>query len=119
MTEHMTKTDPGLLTPDEHRAVAMAAELWGLLCKVTTHGLAREGDLRELIAHIHAIQRTVLKQAAARAYPDLYRLLGGDPPPLPDGPWSDAETVTEQQPPRPPTRPVLLPDPIAHPGDRS
>lgn len=24
--------------------------------------------------------RAVLKQAAARAYPDLYRLLGGDPP---------------------------------------
>lgn len=98
MTEHMTATDPGLLTPDEHRAVAMAGELWGLLCQITTDGLARSGDLQELIAHIHAIQRTVLKQAAARAYPELYRLLGGDPPPLPRAEeWPHSETVTEHR----------------------
>lgn len=75
----MTSNEPDLLTPDEHRAVAMAAELWGQLRVITADGPAREGDLSELVFHIHAIQRAVLKQAAARAYPDLYRLLGGDP----------------------------------------
>lgn len=69
-----------LLTPAEHDAIAQTAELWKILCSITSDGPAREGDLRELIFHIHGIQRAVLKQAAARAYPDLYRLLGGDPP---------------------------------------
>lgn len=68
-----------LLTPAEHDAIAMAGQLWNQLCAITENGPAREGDLRELCFHIHGIQRAVLKQAAARAYPDLYRLLGGDP----------------------------------------
>lgn len=68
-----------LLTPAEHAAVAKAGELWNDLCAIVADGPARAGDLSELIFHIHAIQRAVLKQAAARAYPDLYRLLGGDP----------------------------------------
>lgn len=86
-----------LLTPAEHDAVAMAGELWNLLTGIVGDGPAREGDLRELIAPIHEIQRAVLKQAAARAYPDLYRLLGGGPV----GP-----------PPPPPERPAPLPDPV-------
>jgi hypothetical protein len=73
-----------LLTPAEHDAIAQTAELWKTLCAITSDGPARDGDLRELIFHIHGIQRAVLKQAAARAYPDLYRLLGGDPPPAPE-----------------------------------
>lgn len=81
MSEHMTATDPGLLSPLEHDAIAITAELWAMLCAITSDGAARDGDLRELIFHIHGIQRAVLKQAAARAYPELYRLLGGDPPP--------------------------------------
>jgi hypothetical protein len=81
MTEQMTPTDPGLLTAAEHDAVHLAGELWNLLCAITTDGAARAGDLDELRFHIHGIQRAVLKQAAARAYPELYRLLGGDPPP--------------------------------------
>lgn len=72
-----------LLTAAEHAAVAQAADLWGALQGIVADGPARAGDLQELIFHIHAIQRTVLKQAAARAYPELYRLLGGDPPPGP------------------------------------
>lgn len=111
-----------LLTPAEHDAIAMTAELWNLLCAITTDGAARDGDLRELIFHIHGIQRAVLKQAAARAYPDLYRLLGGDPPPSPDlRATFVAETVTcsecvaGEQPkprPRPPHRPPPLPNPV-------
>lgn len=68
-----------LLTAAEHDAVAMAGELWNLLTCIVADGPARQGDLHELIGHIHAIQHAVLKQAAARAYPDLYRLLGGHP----------------------------------------
>lgn len=70
-----------LLTEAEHRAMDLTAELWNLLCKdVIGRGPSRAGDLRELIGHIHAIQHTVMSQAAARAYPDRYRLLGGEAP---------------------------------------
>lgn len=105
-----------LLTPAEHAAVAQAAELWKTLCGIVADGPARDGDLRELIFHIHAIQRTVLKQAAARAYPELYRLLGGDPPP---GPVFVAETqacptCAANHPPPPPPEfyDPPLPDPV-------
>jgi hypothetical protein len=64
------------LTDDEHQAVALTAELWNLLCTIVDDGPSRDGDLAELCHHIHAIQRTVLAQAAARAYPGRYRLLG-------------------------------------------
>lgn len=75
----MTDTDPDLLTPDEHRAVELAGELWNQLCKVVGDSADAEtqhADLRELIVHVHAIQHAVMSQAAARAYPDLYRRLG-------------------------------------------
>jgi hypothetical protein len=67
------------LTDDEHAAVRAAGDLWGLLVAVTGDGPSREGDLAELVGHIHAIQNAVLAQAAARAYPDRYRLMGGPP----------------------------------------
>jgi hypothetical protein len=35
-----------------------------------------QSDLREVANHIHALQDKVLAQAAARAYPDRYRLMG-------------------------------------------
>lgn len=43
---------------------------------ITGDGPARGADLAELAVHLHAIENTVLAQAAARAYPDRYRLLG-------------------------------------------
>ena len=67
-----------LMTETEHRVVEMMGEVWNLICtEVIGHGPSREGDLEEIIHHIHAIQRTMMKQAAARAYPNRYRLLGG------------------------------------------
>jgi hypothetical protein len=69
-----------LLTEAEHRAMGFTVDLWHALCRIADDGPAREGDLAELCAHIHAIQRTILAQAAGRAYPDRYRLLGGHPP---------------------------------------
>jgi hypothetical protein len=73
-----------LLTPAEREAVATAAALANQVYAIIGDGGAEEGDLAEAVHHIHAIQRMILAQAAARAYPDLYRLLGGDgiaPPP--------------------------------------
>jgi hypothetical protein len=67
-----------LLTDAEHRAMALSAELWNVLVRdvVGDTGTSRAADLRELGAHLHAIQQAVLSQAAGRAYPDRYRLLG-------------------------------------------
>lgn len=69
--------DPGLLTDEEHSAVALLGELHGLLCRIVGMDASREGDMRELVEHIHALQQAVLSNAAARAYPQQYRLLGG------------------------------------------
>jgi hypothetical protein len=87
-----------LLTDAEHRAMDLTVELTNLICnEIIGNGRTRTSDINELVGDIHAIQRTILKQAAARAYPDRYRLLGGevgDPPvhtepdgktPTPDG----------------------------------
>lgn len=65
-----------LLTDDEHRLMDLTGELWKVLCEVVGDAPARSADLAEAAAHVHAIQNMVLAQAAARAYPDNYRLLG-------------------------------------------
>lgn len=66
-----------LLTPAEHRALEMAGQLFSLIAdKVIRSERTGPGDERELLHHIHAIQHMVMAQAAARAYPDRYRLLG-------------------------------------------
>jgi hypothetical protein len=66
-----------LLTADEHRAMELTAELVNLMARaVISYGDSRHGDIQELVEHIHGIQNMILAQAAARAYPDRYRLLG-------------------------------------------
>lgn len=65
-----------LLTDDERAAIHAAGELWGQLCQIVGDGPTREADLGELVVHIHAIQQAVMAQAAARAYPELFRPLG-------------------------------------------
>lgn len=65
------------LTADEHRFMDLTADLANLLGGIVGHDHSRAGDLNEAVAHIHALQAMVLAQAAARAYPDRYRLLGG------------------------------------------
>lgn len=65
-----------LMTTDEHEAVRLAGELAALLAKIVGPACTREGDLNELITPLHTIQNAVLAQAAARAYPQKYRLLG-------------------------------------------
>jgi DNA-binding transcriptional regulator YhcF (GntR family) len=79
--------DPGgLLTADERHAVEQAGLLYTFIAeRIVTGGATRKGDLAELRGAVHVIQRAVLAQAAARAYPAEFRLLGeivtASPPP--------------------------------------
>ena len=65
-----------LLTPSEKLAMHRTTELWSVLQEVVGNDISREGDLRELCQAIHVIQRAIMAQAAARAYPTEFRLLG-------------------------------------------
>lgn len=66
-----------LLTEAERLLVHELGAWWGSFIAVVGADVSRDGDLDEAIAHVHALQRMVLKQAAARAYPMEFRLLGG------------------------------------------
>jgi len=66
-----------LMSPAEHKVLELLAEVHNLMCAVIGDGPTRQADLRESVADIHRMQDRVLAQAAARAYPDRYRLLGG------------------------------------------
>lgn len=72
----VTDAEPAALTEAEHQVMELTSQLWSALCSVTGDGRTRAEDLHEASLHIHALQNMVLAQAAARAYPDKYRLLG-------------------------------------------
>jgi hypothetical protein len=65
-----------LLTPDEQHAIDLTAELANTLGRIVGRGPTRDHDMAEICLHIHNIQHAVMAQAAARAYPDRFRLLG-------------------------------------------
>lgn len=66
-----------LLTAHEREAVRLAGRLYTLIAgHVVADGPTRGDDLAEVRAAVHLIQRAVLAQAAARAYPLEFRLLG-------------------------------------------
>jgi hypothetical protein len=65
-----------LLTPREKDAlthIARAAKELRVIC-----GGADTADWVEAAADIHRLQQRVMSNAAARAYPDEFRLLGSD-----------------------------------------
>lgn len=69
--------EPGeVLTRTEMEALVMTGDLWGKLCQIVGDAGTRERDLDELMFHIHAIQRAIGSQAAARAMPTTFRGLG-------------------------------------------
>lgn len=71
-----TSVDSGL-TDLEHQAIEKLAEAWNLMVQIVGNDPAsRENDLAELAHGIHVLQTRIMAQAAARAHPDLYRLLG-------------------------------------------
>lgn len=67
-----------LMTPEEHWAMKMTVELFNHMSKwvIGSDEVARNTDMPELTHHIHDLQRMILSQAACRAFPEKYRLLG-------------------------------------------
>lgn len=66
-----------LLTPDELEAVNLTADLANLMRRIIGEGPTADHDWSETAAQIHVLQSRIMGQAAARAYPDLFRLMGG------------------------------------------
>lgn len=65
-----------LLSEMEIQALRMSGELANLLSKIIGNGSTRDADWREAAAKIHDIQHMIAAQAAARAFPNEFRLLG-------------------------------------------
>lgn len=67
------------LTPPEKYCMDLTTRLMNLfVSEVVLDGPSRDQDIAEFAVHIHSIQKTFMAQAAARAYPTEYRLLGGE-----------------------------------------
>lgn len=68
-TEYMTK--------DEHDAVGLLASFATIMAtKIIKNGPTSASDMAEVVHHVHILQQLVMSQAAARANPTKYRLLG-------------------------------------------
>lgn len=66
-----------LLTPAELRALDLTVRLADLVGnEVFSDGPTAEQDWNEFAGRLHAVQHMIMKQAAARAYPSQFRLLG-------------------------------------------
>jgi hypothetical protein len=65
-----------LLTEAEFDTLDTVTLLVSQLNDIVGEGTNRAGDLTELSQHVHAIQALIMSQAAARAFPDKFRLLG-------------------------------------------
>jgi len=65
------------LADEEREAIRLAGALYTLIQdRICGIGVTREADLAELRGKVHDIQRLIMAQAAARAYPDELRLMG-------------------------------------------
>lgn len=71
-------TGEPLLTEEEVAAIRLAGELANAVARIIPRKDAEPGagDWSEAVAAIHTVQRMIAAQAAARAYPDRFRLLG-------------------------------------------
>jgi hypothetical protein len=74
--EEPTPPELEFLTEHEKRTIAALGDMAGMVARCVADGPNHDNDLAELVAPIHVVQNTLLAQAAARAYPDKYRLLG-------------------------------------------
>lgn len=61
------------ITDQEQRILDITGQL-----AVALRPLCSPGDWVEMVFHIHGIQNAILTNAAARVYPDKYRLLDGN-----------------------------------------
>lgn len=65
------------LTQAEHEVLELLSQASNKFCaEVVGSDWTRSFDINEWVTHVHALQHTVMAQAAARAYPLLYRLQG-------------------------------------------
>ena len=76
MTTGPKQLDTPILSDTEFEAMQKSGELAVLVREVIGNGPHNYNDWLEATIHIHAIQNMILSQAAARAYPDQFRLLG-------------------------------------------
>jgi hypothetical protein len=65
-----------LLTEEERNIVLVLGLVYQRMRAVVGRTATRDDDLREIRGYIHALQRMMMAQAAARAYPEKFRLLG-------------------------------------------
>lgn len=73
----LAATDRPLLTDAEHQLIGLLGRCWNLFASsVVGPDRTAQADCTEFVHHIHALQHMVMAQAAARAYPDQYRLAG-------------------------------------------
>lgn len=63
------------LTELEHSTIDILGLAYTNIVQITK-GAEVSGDLAEAASRIHDLQNMVMANAAARAYPDRYRLLG-------------------------------------------
>lgn len=66
-----------LLTTDERKALELTGQLAEACKRIIAHGQSGVHDWNEMAMRIHAVQHMIMAQAAARAYPTEFRLLGG------------------------------------------
>jgi hypothetical protein len=67
-----------LLSAAEQHCLDLTVELWNTMVREVIGGeRSSHGDRSELASKIHDIQHMIMSQAAARAYPRIFRLLGG------------------------------------------
>ena len=81
MSEPEEWTTPPL-TFEENEVVNMLGDAFNIFSRaIVANGAMYDHDVNEFAGFIHGAQRMVLSQAAARCYPDSYRLLGKVGPP--------------------------------------
>lgn len=78
--------DDELLTQLEKDTAIMLGQVHMNMCRIVADGPTRMDDLTESCEHIHVLQRMIMSQAAARGYPDSFRLLGSVIPGVSDYP---------------------------------
>jgi hypothetical protein len=84
--------EPELLSADEFEAIelcrALRAKLWDIFSSPDSDPRGQIVASGLLLPHVSAIEAYLKGQAASRAYPDLFRLLGesGDSLPTAPGP---------------------------------
>ena len=72
----VAKTGGHGLTDAEHAIAAKVEDLAQDLMELVGEGPTAGDDWNEILPHLHALQQTVLAQAASRAHPGRYRMLG-------------------------------------------